>query len=60
MLRDRKVRLALVVAFAAVVLFVAWRTHKPKEVPCETGRQEERDASGKVTRITRTECREEG
>ena len=58
MLRDRKVRLALVLAPAVFVAFFAWRTSQRDARPhCTPGRVEEKDASGKVVKITRTECR---
>jgi hypothetical protein len=56
-LRNRKIRLAIVLALAVVAAFVAWRTSQtvaPK--PCEPGRHEEKDASGKVIKVTRTTC----
>lgn len=57
MLRDRKVRLALVLALAVFAAFFAWRTSQRDSRPqCTPGRFEEKDASGKVVKITRTEC----
>ena len=54
--RNRKLRLALVMALAIFSIFVAWRTSQPAQKPCEPGRQEEKDASGKVVAITRKHC----
>jgi hypothetical protein len=56
-LRNRKIRLAIVLALAVIAGFVAWRTSQtaPRK-PCEPGRHEEKDASGKVTKVTRTTC----
>lgn len=55
--RDRKVRIAIVLAIAVVAAFVAWRTSTPKEAPpCVPGRQEVKDSSGKIIEIKRTEC----
>jgi hypothetical protein len=55
----RKTRIAIVLAMAVVVAVVAYRASQRAEQgpPCEPGRIEEKDASGKVTKITRTECR---
>lgn len=56
--RNRKLRLALVLALAIFSLVVAWRTSQaPSPKPCEPGRQEEKDASGKVVAIKRVTCR---
>jgi len=57
-LRNRKIRLAIVLAIAVVAAFVAWRTSQAekRQPPCEPGRHEEKDASGKVTKVTRTTC----
>lgn len=60
--RRRRWRLALVVALAVVVLWVAWRTGpdgRPKDANCVPSREEIKDATGEVTRIVRTECRSE-
>jgi hypothetical protein len=55
--RNRKLRLALVLGLAIVVMVVAWRTSQaPRVKPCEPGRHEEKDASGKVVKVTRTLC----
>jgi hypothetical protein len=56
--RNRKLRLGIVLALAIVVGFMAWRTAQtgPKRPPCTPGRHEEKDASGKVVRITNTTC----
>lgn len=56
--RNRKLRLALVLALAIFSAVVAWRTSQaPKPKPCEPGRHEEKDTNGKVVKITRTHCR---
>ena len=56
--RNRRVRLALVLTLAIIAGFFAWRTagQGPKRPPCTPGRHEEKDASGKVVRITNTQC----
>ncbi|MCX8477414.1 MAG: hypothetical protein MT490_16620 [Sphingomonas sp.] len=58
MWRNRKLRLGIVLAIAIVAAFVAWRTSQttPRKPPCEPGRHEEKDASGKVIKVTRTTC----
>jgi hypothetical protein len=58
--RNRRLRTALILAVAVFVAFTAWRTGQTdgKAKPCEAGRQEEKDASGKVVRITHTTCKE--
>lgn len=59
MLRNRKLRLGIVLALAVFAAFYAWRTSdRAGEPACAPGRVEEKDASGKVTRITRTACPE--
>ena len=58
-LRNRKLRLGIVLALAVVAAFVAWRADQREanpRPPCEPGRQEEKDASGKVVKVTRTTC----
>lgn len=55
----RKIRIAIILAIAVVVAFVSWRTsapQQPAEKKCVPGRHEEKDASGKVIRVTRTTC----
>lgn len=58
MWRNRKLRLGIVLAIAVIATYVAWRTSQPEaqRPPCEPGRQEQKDASGKVTKVTRTTC----
>lgn len=57
MWRNRKLRLGIVLAIAVIAAYVAWRTNQTKaEKPCEPGRHAEKDASGKVIRVTRTTC----
>jgi hypothetical protein len=58
LLRNRKLRLGIVLALAVFAAFYAWRTSQTenKPPPCEPGRHEEKDASGKVTKVTRTTC----
>lgn len=60
MWRNRKLRLGIVLAIAVIAAFVAWRTNQtvPRK-PCEPGRHEEKDASGKVIKVTRTTCFED-
>ncbi|WP_448664464.1 hypothetical protein ACG3SL_07250 [Sphingomonas sp. CJ20] len=55
---NRKLRLGIVLAIAITAAFVAWRTDQAKQphAKCEPGRVEEKDASGAVTKITRTTC----
>ncbi|MDT8757926.1 hypothetical protein MZO42_04385 [Sphingomonas psychrotolerans] len=57
-MRNRKVRLAIVLALAVFAAFYAWRTSQVEQrlPPCEPGRHEEKDASGKVVKVTRTTC----
>ncbi|OAN59840.1 hypothetical protein [Sphingomonas sp. TDK1] len=56
--RRLKVRLAAVLTLAIVAAVVAWRSAPTRSgaLGCTPGRQEERDASGKVVRIRHTEC----
>ncbi|HEX8302411.1 hypothetical protein [Sphingomonas sp.] len=55
--RNRKTRIAIVLAFAVLAAFVAWRTSTPVEAGnCQAGREEVKDASGKVVEIRRHEC----
>lgn len=55
--RRLKVRLAVVLALAIIAAVVAWRSASvPQKPACTTERHEERDSSGKVVRITHTEC----
>ncbi|MES2987807.1 MAG: hypothetical protein V4808_07865 [Pseudomonadota bacterium] len=55
--RNRKARIAIVLAIAVIAAFVAWRTSTPKgRPPCVPGREEIKDAAGKIIEIKRTEC----
>ncbi|MBC9031682.1 hypothetical protein IAG41_04690 [Sphingomonas sp. JC676] len=56
--RNRRLRLALVLAAAVFVAFVAWRMGDSvgKKPPCVPGRHEEKDTSGKVVKITHISC----
>lgn len=54
--RDRKVRFAIVLAIAVMAAFVAWRTSQPEPGACTPGREEVKDAGGKVVEIKRTAC----
>jgi len=55
--RRLKVRLAVILTLAIVAAVVAWRSASvPQRPVCTAGRHEERDASGKLVRITHTEC----
>ena len=56
---NRKTRLAVVLAITIVVAVVAYRSSERASAlpPCEPGRVVEKDSSGKVVKITRTECR---
>jgi hypothetical protein len=57
MRRNRKVRIAIVLAIAVFVGFYAWRTNQsPSQQPCEPGRWEEKDANGAVIKISRKHC----
>ena len=58
MLRNRRLRLALVLALAVFAAFTTWRMGQSNggKPPCTPGRQEEKDSSGKVVRITHTTC----
>ncbi|NIJ18356.1 hypothetical protein FHS95_000025 [Sphingomonas naasensis] len=58
MWRNRKLRLGLVLAIAVFAAFYAWRTNQveTRQKPCEPGRHEEKDASGKIVKVTRTTC----
>lgn len=53
-------RLVLLVALAGVALYVGWRTggfdQTPQQKPCEAGRKEIKDNTGKVVQVTRTTC----
>jgi hypothetical protein len=53
-------RFALIVALAAAMAWVGWRTgafeSEPQNKPCEAGRQEIKDNTGKVTQVIRTTC----
>jgi hypothetical protein len=53
-------RVALIIALAAVALYVGWRSGgfdgQPAKKPCEAGRQEIKDDKGKVTQVIRTTC----
>ena len=55
MWRNRKLRLGIVLGIAVIAAYVAWRTNQvePRK-PCEPGRHEEKDASVKVIKVTRT------
>ncbi|WP_109806589.1 hypothetical protein [Sphingosinithalassobacter portus] len=55
-LRARKWRLAIIIALAVLAGYVAWRTQTPKEQPCVPGREEVKDASGKVVEIQTRTC----
>ncbi|WP_213981957.1 hypothetical protein [Sphingomonas sp. dw_22] len=57
-LRSRRVRIAVVLALAIFAAFLAWRTSQPsaRKPACVPGRHEEKDASGKVVKITHTTC----
>jgi hypothetical protein len=57
MWRNRKLRLGIVLAIAVFAAFYAWRTNQA--IPgkrCEPGRHEEKEAGGKVIKVTRTTC----
>ncbi|WP_168845634.1 hypothetical protein [Sphingomonas sp. S2M10] len=41
---------------AIIAAVVAWRSAPLSETACTAGRHEERDAGGKLVRITHTEC----
>ncbi|WP_333571914.1 hypothetical protein [Sphingomonas sp.] len=41
---------------AIIAAVVAWRSAPVRDPACTSGRHEERDASGKLVRITHTEC----
>ncbi|KRC82095.1 hypothetical protein [Sphingomonas sp. Root241] len=58
MWRNRKLRLGIVLGIAVIAAYVAWRTNQveTRKPPCEPGRHEEKDASGKVIKVTRTTC----
>ena len=54
---NRKIRIAVVLAVAIVVAYVAWRTGERKpQAPCDSGRWIEKDASGAVVKISRKAC----
>jgi hypothetical protein len=61
--RRLKVRLAAVITLAVVAAVVAWRTGPGAPIgagapteSCTPGREEQRDANGKLVQIIRTEC----
>ena len=58
--RDRKVRIAIVLAIAVFAAFYAWRssTQTGKDPACVPGREEVKDAGGTVVEIKRTTCTE--
>jgi len=53
-------RIALILALAAIVAWVGWRTGafdpQPGAKPCEAGRQAVKDDSGTVVQVLRTTC----
>lgn len=53
-------RVALIIALAAVALYVGWRSGgfdgQPAKKPCEAGRQEVKDDKGVVVQVIRTSC----
>lgn len=53
-------RMALIIALAAIVAWVGWRSGafeaQPAEKPCVAGRQEIKDNAGKVVQVIRTTC----
>jgi hypothetical protein len=53
-------RIGLIVALAAIMAWVGWRTGsfdgQPAEKPCEAGRQEVKDDKGQVVQVIRTTC----
>lgn len=53
--RRLKIRLAIVLAIAIVVGLVGWWGDRGQDL-CVNNREEQRDSSGKVVRIVRTEC----
>ena len=57
-LRDRKARIAIALAIGVFAAFVVWRTNTTTGDPraCTPGREEIKDASGKVVEIKRVEC----
>ena len=57
-LRTRKTRIAIALAIAVFAAFVIWRTGGATDgrLPCTPGREEIKDASGKIVEIKRVEC----
>lgn len=56
-LRNRKLRLGIVLALAVFAAYFAWRTGEGGSIKtCSPGRQEVKDDSGKVVSIKRTTC----
>ncbi|MBX3593789.1 hypothetical protein [Sphingomonas sp.] len=62
--RFDKRRLVLIAALALVALYVGWRTGgfdaTPQKKPCEAGRKEVKDDTGKVIQVIRTTCFKDG
>ena len=57
--RNRKIRIAIVLAIAVVAAVVAWRTGGvigKSAAPCVEERKEEKDSAGNVIKITRKQC----
>ncbi len=56
--QNRKARLAIALAVAVLVAFVAWRSGpgSGRQDGCVPSRIEEKDANGKVTRINSVVC----
>ena len=54
--RNRKLRLGLVLAIAVFAAVYAWRTSTPVHKDCVPGREEVKDASGKVVEVKRKTC----
>ena len=56
--RNRKIRIAIVLAIAVVAAVVAWRTGQVtgSGAACVEDRKEEKDSSGKIIKITRKHC----
>ncbi|MEG3180166.1 hypothetical protein [Sphingomonas sp. LT1P40] len=62
-LRQRKLRLGIVLGIAVIAAYVAWRTgsfsDQPQQKACVEGRKEVKDDKGQVVQVLRTTCFDE-
>ena len=58
-MRNRKLRLGILLGISVIALYFAWRTQvdkRPRNEPCVPSREEVKDDSGKIVEIKRKEC----